>query len=74
MKLFHASHSPWKSTNYVDSHITHRTTTTTHYDDRTALQKQRRYRFAATERQQRNMPRLRLSATFFYKNHQSPTT
>jgi hypothetical protein len=48
MKLSHSSHSPWKSTQYVDSRITHRTTTTTHYDDRTALQNQRRYRFAQT--------------------------
>lgn len=28
MKLSHPSHSSWKSTKNVDSHITHRTTTT----------------------------------------------
>ena len=44
----HPSHSPWKPTKYGGSHITHRATTTTHYDDRTALQKWRRFSFAAT--------------------------
>jgi hypothetical protein len=32
MKPSHPSHSPWESTQDVDSHITHRTTTTTLYD------------------------------------------
>jgi hypothetical protein len=32
----------------VDDFTHSHRTTTTHYDDRTALQKQRRYRFAAT--------------------------
>jgi len=48
LSVSHSSYSPWKSTHYVDSHITHRTTTTTLYYDKTALQKRRRYRFAPT--------------------------
>ena len=44
MKLSHSSHSPWKSTQYVDSHITHRTTTT----DISTLHKSGHLNFAPT--------------------------
>src|SRR5258705_13813590 len=49
LSVSHPSHSPWKSPKSGDFTHSHRTTTTTHYDDNLALQKRRRFSFAPTE-------------------------